>query len=388
MKYNFYFDESFHDRRISRGSLQSNDYFNSYISVGIGIKTYMIDKVSRKYDLFEGKFEEKFTVKELKSLIVSEKHYKYGISTFNDLEVGLYSEFFDFLLNNRILYYIYICDKFEYLLRQCELKGSPDLNIQAVIYSITKVINVYRPEKVILDVLNNDANFLKDLKFFCINQIKFNGDIELKKLENDVLSNVIKYIDIFKPSKIIFDFDYRATFFGLKLFQKETTISKINVFLDKEGTGKICECAKNVGYTDAIEVDSKESYGARISDMISGFISRMMRALYDDTKNDPSVPYNKKHYLNEKWFIIKEKQFNLYKIIAKYINMEEDIFYATFISIYFDLFVEFIGLIKYFDQYTTYEEYSRITHEEHYKNGNLIILSLVSNSIERINRKH
>lgn len=39
MKYVFYFDESFHTRNITEASLSENDYFNSYISTGIAIKS-------------------------------------------------------------------------------------------------------------------------------------------------------------------------------------------------------------------------------------------------------------------------------------------------------------------------------------------------------------
>lgn len=53
MTYNFYFDESFHSRRISSSSLNDNDYFNSYISIGIGFKKYMHDKIRKKYMNFE-----------------------------------------------------------------------------------------------------------------------------------------------------------------------------------------------------------------------------------------------------------------------------------------------------------------------------------------------
>ena len=57
MTYNFYFDESFHSRRISSSSLYDNDYFNSYISIGIGFKEYMHDKIRKKYMNFEKTYD-------------------------------------------------------------------------------------------------------------------------------------------------------------------------------------------------------------------------------------------------------------------------------------------------------------------------------------------
>lgn len=109
MTYNFYFDESFHSRRISSSSLNDNDYFNSYISIGIGFKEYMHDKIRKKYMNFEKKQKDVFgfycETDELKSKTVSKKHYKYGLASFNVKEVNLYQDYFEFLLNNNILYY-------------------------------------------------------------------------------------------------------------------------------------------------------------------------------------------------------------------------------------------------------------------------------------------
>ena len=93
-----------------------------------------------------------------------------------------------------------------------------------------------------------------------------------------------------------------------------------NVFIDQEGTNKIVESAKKFDFKNVIPNDSKDSFGIRVSDMICGFISKMMRALYDDTKNDPSVPYTTQHLLNSEWFHVNNYQFKLYKTIAKYIK--------------------------------------------------------------------
>ena len=106
--------------------------------------------------------------------------------------------------------------------------------------------------------------------------------------------------------------------------------------------------------------------------MFCGFIARMMRAIYDDTKNDPKVVYDSKHLLREEWFDIAEKQFNLYKLIAKYLKKYIKIYYGSYIGLYFDLFDKFIGLIYYFDDFKDYEEYSK----KILKNMQLIVIIL------------
>lgn len=388
MEYNFYFDESFHDRNITKGSLKSNDFFNSYLSVGVGIKKYLLPKVEKRYEKIETKYKSKYQVNELKSEIVKKDHYINGLAKFNKIELEMYSEIFDFLIQNKILYYIFVCDKFEYLLDQCELDDSLSLNRNAVIYSITKFINTYRPENVILDILNCNENFLKDLKEFSQIQIKTNGDITLKEKENLFVRMIGAYLDKIDVSKICFGFDYRLTYEGLKRFQDEYQIEKINVIIDEEGANKICNCAKEVGYINAITYDSKESIGVRISDMLCGFISRMMRALYEDIKNDINYPYTEKHYLSKEWFDVDEKKYNLYKKIAKYFLLEESIYYSTYVNVYSDNFVLFIGLIYYFDLYKTYEKYKELDIEQHFKNGNIFLVKQINEQIKRIENNY
>ena len=388
MTYNFYFDESFHSRRISSSSLNDNDYFNSYISIGIGFKEYMHDKIRKKYMNFEKKQKDIFgfncETDELKSKTVSKKHYKYGLASFNVNEVNLYQDYFEFLLNNNILYYFSSCDKLEYLLLQCDYNSSKMFNIYACIYSIVKMINVYRPKNVIMDILNNSTNLISDLKQFCKSQIKANGSLKLKELENEAFSNIVLFLEEMDSSNINYDFNYDFTYRGFSLFLNELGIKNTNVFIDQEGTNKIVESAKKFDFKNVIPNDSKDSFGIRVSDMICGFISKMMRALYDDTKNDPSVPYTTQHLLNSEWFHVNNYQFKLYKTIAKYIKKYNDIYYGSYISLYCDLFSELMGLIYFFDGFNSYEEYIKTDYKERAKEGNDIILQRVLNDIKRV----
>lgn len=386
--YNFYFDESFHSRTITAGTFKDNDYFNSYISTGIGFKTSKINSVFNKFLSFENNIRNIYGIdsnKELKSDIISKKHYKYGIVTFNNNEIVLYKEFFEFLLNEDIIYYISICDKLEYLLLQCKYSAPPFLNVRACIYSIVKLINVYRPREVILDILTKNNNLLNDLRIFCNQQLKVNGTLKLKELENEAIRNIILFLNYIDASHIDFEFDYNFTYLGLTLLMQEMNINSVNVIIDKEGTNRIYSCACRYNFNEVEQVDSKSCEGVRISDMFCGFISKMMRALYDDTKNDPNTPYTKQHLISVQWFNISKEQFELYKIIIKYIKKYNDIYFGSYVSIYFDLFSLLLGLLYYFDSFETYESYSKIENQEHYKKANHIIKCRVMVDIDRIN---
>ena len=384
MRYVFYFDESFHTRHITEASLNENDYFNSYVSTGVAIKSKEKPKIFKKYKDLEDKYKKFYCVDELKSEIISKKHYKYGLKTFNEKEIELYSNIFNFLLNNDIAYYIYSCDKLEYLLLQCNYNAPFYLNELACIYSITKLVNVYRPKKVIEDIMNGNESFLNNLKDFLKKQLSINGNIKLKEKENDAIRNMLLYLNNINTSKINYEFDYRLTYYGLKKLIKELNIQDVSIIIDKEGIGKNCMCARREGFENVRQIDSKYSPGIRISDMFCGFIARMMRAIYDDTKNDPKVVYDSKHLLREEWFDIAEKQFNLYKLIAKYLKKYIKIYYGSYIGLYFDLFDEFIGLIYYFDDFKDYEEYSKKNIKEHAIDCNNIIILRVLNDLKRL----
>lgn len=384
MRYVFYFDESFHTRHITEASLNENDYFNSYVSTGVAIKSKEKTKIFKKYKDLEDKYKKFYCVDELKSEIISKKHYKYGLKTFNEKEIELYSNIFNFLLNNDIPYYIYSCDKLEYLLLQCDYNAPFYLNEIACIYSITKLVNVYRPKKVIEDILNGNESFLNNLKDFLKKQLSINGNIKLKEKENDAIRNMLLYLNNINSSKINYEFDYRLTYYGLKKLIKELNIQDVSIIIDKEGIGKNCMCARREGFENVRQIDSKYSPGIRISDMFCGFIARMMRAIYDDTKNDPKVVYDSKHLLREEWFDIAEKQFNLYKLIAEYLKKYIKIYYGSYIGLYFDLFDEFIGLIYYFDDFKDYEEYSKKNIKEHAIDCNNIIILRVLNDLKRL----
>ena len=62
--------------------------------------------VFKKYKTIGKKYKKFYCVEELKSEVISKKHYKYGLKNFNDKEIELYSDIFGFLLDNDIQYYI------------------------------------------------------------------------------------------------------------------------------------------------------------------------------------------------------------------------------------------------------------------------------------------
>ena len=109
-----------------------------------------------------------------------------------------------------------------------------------------------------------------------------------------------------------------------------------------------------------------------------GFISKMMRAICEDTKTTDDQEYRERKILNKNWFEINEEQFLLYKDIAKYFKKYSTYYWSTYISIYFDSFFQFIDLIYYFDMFEKFEKFNSIDSNNHRERYNGFIINHIS----------
>lgn len=53
--------------------------------------------------------------------------------------------------------------------------------------------------------------------------------------------------------------------------------------------------------------DLKKNIAFRCTDLMCGFIGKMMRAIYEDTKTTDDEEYRKRKILNKNWFEINEE---------------------------------------------------------------------------------
>jgi len=368
-RYTFYFDESFHSRVINKSTIDSDGYFDSYVCAGLGFKNEENYKSSIKE--FENKVKKSFSINddiELKSSVVKKQQYKYGLKTFNEKSLQLYMEFWKLLEKLDIIPYIYTSSKLEYILRQINFKANGYIySKKAFIYIIIKAINVYRPPKILNMLMNNDCRIIDELKKFLENKIIENKNNPIKVKENMAFEQVLILMDSIKEDEISLNWEYTSIFVGIEklLMEKNILKDETQIVIDREGekNNTISACRK-IGFKNAIEMDSKECIELRCSDLLSGFIGKMMRAIYDDTKFDGGK-YDKKIVLSEEWFMLNEEKFNLYKQIARTIRLKFNNYYSTFVSVYFDLFYEFISFIYYIDNYQNFEEYNKFSSEAH-----------------------
>ncbi len=378
-KITFYFDESFHSRKINENTIKSEEYFDNYVSVGIGMAD--IEKNKETIKVFENKNKKNLSIDdkiELKSSVVKKSQYKYGLSTFNNKSLELYYSFWKMLEEIEIIPYVFVSNKLEYILRQLKFENNNLLYSQeAFVYTLVKAINIYRPHKILSMLLNSDNKIIYEIKKFLKEKIEENYNNKIKVKENIEYNNVLSILNSCKYNDINYNWDYKDIFWGFTNLMEEKKINKkdIIVIIDKEGkdNNTYASC-KLCGFKNVYEEDSKVCMGLRCSDLLCGFIGKMMRAIYEDTKFKGGK-YDKRIMLSENWFKIDEKRFLLYKLISKVINDKFSNYWSTCISIYFDIFFEFLAVIKYFDYYEDYDKYIKLTTSQHRNKFDIFLLT-------------
>ena len=92
--------------------------------------------------------------------------------------------------------------------------------MDAMRYSITKAIIVYKPEDVMNGIYENTGEFIGVLRDFFITQIEKNkANKELKEMEIKQFKQILMILDDISVIKSI-DWNYNPPFYGFKYFLK------------------------------------------------------------------------------------------------------------------------------------------------------------------------
>ena len=385
----FFFDESFHSRKINKKTVEDENFFDNYVMTGIGCLRKDLHKYESVYREFEEKFKKEFSINEhdeLKSKIVKKEQYRYGIKSFNKKSLEFYKAYWKLMNLSDCVYYVCAISKLEYLLTQFNynILGIRDYN--SFVYSIVKAINVYRPQSVLNALFEENEFLLEELIKFLNRKILENENNPIKVHENESFKECILVLEEINGENIDFKWKYNNIYIGFKKFVRELEIKDVRIVIDKEGDSNTntANACKKEGFKDVIEKDSKTTTMLRCVDLMCGFISKMMRAIYEDTKTSDDEKYIERKILNKEWFEINEEQFWLYKEIAKYFKKYSNYFWGTYISVYFDSFFQFIDLIYYFDKFEDYEKFKTINSSEHRESYNEFIVRHINEKfIER-----
>ncbi len=174
MDYYFYFDEAFHDRKIrinEKGKLNTKvpNALDNYVGVFLGEDYKTVKTNQLIFQEFEKINKNRFGLdesKELKSDIVGQKNYKYGIRSFNKKSYLFYYDFFKMMNDIDPILHINVISKIELLIRSIFINVENEGIINnAFYYTLIKFFDKYGNSELYLSLFNiKDEESLLEFK--------------------------------------------------------------------------------------------------------------------------------------------------------------------------------------------------------------------------------
>ncbi|EPN3656609.1 hypothetical protein HWD72_13740 [Enterococcus hirae] len=355
-KFNFYYDESEHSRKINGKTILQNNFYDNFVTAIVGYNLDDLFEIEQRYLTFEKYYEDRKKGGELKSTTIKNSQIKYGFASMATDNVNFLRDFFS-IFDDKIYLYYSIRSKIEYVILQLLLEKKNAPFFQDIVYSITKALVIYKPKEILGVLGENDAQLLLLLKSFFQDRITANkNNLVLKQHENQAFNFIISILDSLNPNVNI-NWQYEFSFLGFQKYLDDSSISKVDIFIDKEGNELTLNAAKNLGFINAKELDSENSIGIRLSDMIAGIISKLLKSLRKALTYQNETEYTKKKILDQKWFDLNEDQYKLYKKLFYILSHLNNVYYKSFSGIYADDFVILISFLGYIDSFSNYDDF-------------------------------
>lgn len=393
MHYTFYFDETFHDRKITvKPSGVINTFTenknDSYIGVFWGIDHTRSSVATRKLHILENKYREKFGLNdEFKSTTIAKKNFTYGIRSFGKDAMAYYRDLFTVLDHLSPIIHVNAVSKIEYLVRHIfdvqSISFLPGVSSKAFYYSITKFILTYHSPALIQALYESAETadhelFRNELINHLEEVIYAIGGIPRKQREYDALHQLHMLVSLVRIDSGIstkYDFVYYQNFDGLNRLLAELKISpsRVNLVIDRENETFLA--AQKFAFKSVRQANSANSIHVRLADHLCGFVGRMMHALMEDKsiKEDPVSEIERlgendlvrKRLLSSDWFKLKPEHFELYQMAYRVLVHKQQSYWATMTWSYFDQVSVFYTLLRYIASYNRYEDFIKYPPELH-----------------------
>lgn len=360
-QYHFYYDESEHSRKINFDTVNANNYYDNFIAVIVGWKVESEKSVFDKYAAFEEKYNHRKTKEELKSKTLKQNQFQNGFASMNKSNVCFLTDFLS-LFDSDIEVYFAVISKIEFIISQLfdGYKTSFFCDMDAMKYSIVKAILMYQPKEIVEGIFENTGELLATLKAFFEERIQLNkANLSLKQNETKAFEDILKVLYDIHDVRTI-EWDYDIAFWGFKQYLTERVINDFTLVIDKEGKeekdSNTLNAAKRIGFSNAIEVNSKYSIGVRISDMLAGLLSKLLKSLHNSLRYNSSDEQLKKKILSKEWFLLSEDQLELYKKLHTIVCKLNKAWYKTFSGKYSDDLITLIALLNYMNNFVSVAE--------------------------------
>lgn len=393
MRYFFYFDEAFHDRKIvisDQGTINTlrNDTIDDYVGIFWGYERKHINEYVQQLTNFECKYRNVFGLKkdqELKSEIIGKKNYQYGLRTFNKYAQAFYTDLFQLLSQWEYILQINVISKVELLIRKAlqSVVFPIYVNKDAFIYSLTKLIVVHKPLQLI-QAMEHVANGgrveeFRDTLLETLNAIITASEgVARKKYSTEAFLQMYDIVELitFNPQfDAKTDFQYTISFGGICNLLRELNIDVQDVKLTIDTEENTYKAAHEYKFGKIKQGQSDNSIQLRLSDLLGGFIGRMIYAMKHDeaTQEKELKDYceidlediTKKRLLSPEWFDLKENHFAMYKLIHNALIVNHQHYWTTLTTVYSDDVICFYSLLRYIAGYPTYEQFKDVPSNMH-----------------------
>ena len=390
-KYNFYYDETEHSRKINYKTVSASNYYDNFITMCVGWLDEK-DDILQRYAAFETKYaDRKDKNGEIKSTILQQKQFKYGFASLNKQNAQLINDFLS-LFDKEIHIYFSICSKIEYLVLQIfqgyRNNGLVDADLMK--YSITKALVKYRPQKIIQCLYESPEDFLAELKKFFQDRIEYNKkNVKLKQKETDTFNEILFILDNISGNisdTLELAWDYHISFDGFNRYLQEKNIQSYSLIIDKEGEmeegSKTLKAAREVGLNNVYEADSREYPGIRMADMMAGIIAKLLKGLRDFLRYQSLDDGIHKKILDENWFRLGEEHLELYKKLYRIICEWQPAWYKAYSGIYSDDLIQFNALLNFMNHFESAEQI-KIDIHKHGEDFNVFVCNELESYFER-----
>lgn len=358
MKYHFFYDETEHSRKINYDTITAANYYDNFVASIVGWNSEDEKAICEKYEAFEAKYEFRKKNGELKSLTMKSKDFLFGFASLNKNTISFYEDLIS-LFDDKVILYLSVFSKIEYVINQLfqDYHHSLFVNIDSMKYSIIKAILIYHPERVIEAIYKEPREFVKELRLFFEARIEKNKvNPSLKKHENRAYEEILELLEDVDPISSL-DWRYSAPFDGFAKLLNEINIQDYMLTIDQEGhSHNTANSAKEIGIKNVREGNSRDHAGIRMADMAAGLISKLMQSLKASLTSDYANGRVEKKLLGKEWFVLNDRQLNLYKRLYKIICIDHKHWYNTYSGIYSDDLISFISLLQYMSHFQTVDE--------------------------------
>lgn len=392
-KFRFYYDESEHSRKINLDTVNAENYYDNFVAVIAGWELEKETEILEKYITFEEKYSDRKSKGELKSQTLKQSQFKNGFASFNRSNIRFLSDFLS-LLDDNIYIYFAVISKIEFIVLQIfdgyknSIKNNIFYDMDSMKYTIIKSILMYQPKEIIENVFENTGELIAAMKMFFEERIEKNEqNPSLKQKETCAFHQILTILNDVHNIKSI-DWCYDTAFIGFQKYLLECSIDDYTLTIDREGEdSNTLKAAKQCGLIDAIEEDSKLSVGIRISDMLAGVLSKLLKSLHNALRyNQLDNPLQKK-LLNKEWFQLNKEQLMLYKKLHLIICKLNNVWYKAFSGIYSDDLILLNSLLNYMEHFSSVDEiYKQLDMQGEYFNG--YVCQCLSDYFDRLHHKH